>query len=173
MHQGGAGPGPPGLRTEQPNPPERAVPCPPCRRPGSLVGSGRPLPAFWGPWIRRGVTEPGGGRAQTHLFGIRHELNTVGQKLALWSQKAKLGNASPNVCAEPTPLQIPSLPSSSPSPAPSPCWAGARHEETLSLPREGRRRGSAHWGKAGARRSILLQGRPRGPPPTITVLLMS
>lgn len=41
--------------------------------------------------------ELGGGRAQAHLFGIRHELSTAGQKPAPQSQKAGFGNTPPNV----------------------------------------------------------------------------
>lgn len=40
--------------------------------------------------------ELGGGRAQAHLFGIRHELSTAGQKPAPQSQKG-FGNTPPNV----------------------------------------------------------------------------
>lgn len=71
---------------------------PPHSRPHSSAvvwSEGRgPRSAFWGPWSRQRAAERGGGGAQTHLFGIRRELSTVGQKLAPFSQKAGFGHTA-------------------------------------------------------------------------------
>lgn len=110
MHQGRPGSacflasasGPPSLglcgvwRTEQP--PRKGCAPPSPRRPCSspLAWSPQEAPAaFWGPWSRRGAPELGGGKAQTHLFGIRPELSELagnqrpGARSRVWEQAAK------------------------------------------------------------------------------------
>lgn len=143
--------------------------------PSASVGLGLPVPAsvvFGGPLTREeGCAPParrrpgqapsawckggrplelpkGRDRAQTHLFGIRHELSIVGQKLASLSQRAELGDTAKCLRRASSPLEILfwSLHSWTRFPF-SLVLAGLgdRHEETLSLPCEGGRREMACW----------------------------
>ena len=66
----------------QRNPPGRAAPHPPqeAGRLSTVLVQRLEAP-------RGGATEQGGGGAQAHLFGIRRELSTVGQKAATLSQE--------------------------------------------------------------------------------------
>ena len=66
----------------QHNPPGRAAPHPPLEaaRLSSVLVQRLEAP-------RRGATEQAGGGAPAHLFGIRREQSTVGQKAATLSQE--------------------------------------------------------------------------------------